>query len=88
MRPVDVCVRHQNDAAISHSVEVKRSTRTGTNDLDDRGALRILQHIAERSFLDVQNLSPDRKDGLHFGVTRLLCGAKCAIALNDKELGT
>lgn len=69
MGTIGVGVGHEDDLAITGLVEVEGLARPGTNDLDDRGALGVLEHGTEISLLHIENLAAYRKQSLVLGVT-------------------
>ena len=58
----------------------------GPDDLDDRRALGVLEHVGERRLLHVEDLAADRQQRLELGVPRQLGGAERRVALDDEQL--
>ena len=86
MRAVNIRVGHDDDFAVTSSLEVEASTRTGPDHLDDGCAFDIRQHVADGCLLHVENLAADRQQGLIFTISSKLGCAKRRVTLDDKEL--
>ena len=87
MGAVGVGVGHEDDPAVAAGVDVEGAARAGADDLDDRGALGVLEHVADRRLLDVEDLAADRQQRLELGVAGQLGGAERGVALDDEQLG-
>ena len=59
----------------------------GADGGDERLDFRVLQHLVEARFLDVDDLALDREDRLETPVAALLGRAAGGVALDDVELG-
>jgi hypothetical protein len=68
VRAVHVGVGHEDDPLVPGRVQVERGARARAEDLDDRGALGILEHVGQRRLLHVEDLAPDRQQRLKLGV--------------------
>ena len=86
VRAVDVGVGHQDHPLVAGRVEVEGAARAGPDDLDDRGALGVLEHVGERRLLHVEDLAADRQQRLELGVAGQLGGAERGVALDDEQL--
>lgn len=87
MGTIGVGVGHEDDLAITGLVEVEGLARPGTNDLDDRGALGVLEHGTKISLLHIENLAAYRKQSLVLGVTSHVGRSEGGITLDDEQLG-
>ena len=87
VRAVDVGVGHDDDLAVAHGVGVERAPRPGAQHLDERGALAVLEHVADRRLLDIEDLSADRQQRLELDRPGQLGGAQRAVTLDDEQLG-
>ena len=85
---VDIRVGHDDDLAVSGLLEVERPSRTGTDHLNDRGALRVAEHVAHRRLLNVEDLAADRQQGLELAVAPELRRAQGGVALDDEQFGS
>ena len=83
---VGVGVGHEDDPAVAGRVEVERAARAGTDDLDDRGALGVLEHVADGGLLDVEDLAADRQQRLELRVAGQLRRTQRRVALDDEQL--
>jgi hypothetical protein len=61
---VDIGVAHDDDLAVAGRLEIEGPPRPGADDLDDRRALGVLQHVGDRGLLDVEDLASDRQQRL------------------------
>ena len=86
MRSVDIRVGHEDHPAVARLVDVEGPARAGSDHLDDRGTLGVLEHLGERGLLDVEDLASDRQQRLEFRVSGHLGRAERAISLDDEEL--
>ena len=86
VRAVDVGVGHQHDLVVAELGEVELLADAGADRGDEGLDLLVLQRAVEPSPLDVQDLPPDREDGLELGVAGALGGAAGAVALDDEQL--
>jgi hypothetical protein len=79
VRAVDVGVGHEDDLAVAGLIEVEAAARAGTDHLDDRRALGVLEHVGQGRLLDVEDLAADRQQGLVIGVARRSwpCRGRC-----------
>ena len=87
MGAVGVGVGHEDDLAVAGRLDVEAAAGAGADNLDDRGALGVLQHVADRGLLDVEDLAADRQQGLELGVPGQLGRTECRVALHDEQLG-
>ena len=87
MRTVGVGVGHEDDPAVARLLEVEGAAGPGADHLDDRGALGVLEHVADGGLLDVQDLAPDRQQRLELRVAGQLGRAERRVALDDEQLG-
>ena len=85
---VDVSVGHENHLAVPGLIEVEGPPRPGTNHLDDRGALSILEHVGQGRLLDVEDLAPDGQQCLVIRAPRGLCRTERAVALDDEQFAS
>ena len=76
MRPVGVGVGHEDDPAVATCLDVEGASRARPDDLDDRGALGVLEHVGDGRLLHVEDLAPDRQQRLELRVARELGGAE------------
>src|SRR6478672_1016165 len=83
---VDVGVGHDDDLAVARRRQVEAPAGAGPDDLDDRGALGVLEHVGHRRLLDVEDLAADRQQRLELGAACLLRGAHRRVALDDEQL--
>ena len=72
---------------VARRLEVEGAAGAGADDLDDRGALGVLEHVADRGLLDVEDLAADGQQRLELGVAGQLGGAERGVALDDEQLG-
>ncbi len=87
VRAVDVCVGHDDDAVVAQLVGIEIiAADTAAERGNQRSHLGRRQHLVETCFLDVQDLSLQRKNGLCSPVTALLRGSSGRIALDEKKL--
>jgi hypothetical protein len=86
VRAVGVGVGHQDDLLVAHRVEVHPRAGDRADDLHDRRALRVVQHVRHRRPLDVEDLAPDRQQRLELRVTGTLGGAESGVTLDDEQL--
>ena len=84
---VDVRVGRDDDLAVAHRVEVEGPAGAGTDHLDDRRALGVLQHLRDAGLLDVEDLAAQRQQRLELAVARQLAGAEGAVPLDQPQLG-
>ena len=54
--------------------------------LDDGGAFSILEHVADRGLLHVQNLAADRQQRLELGIAGCVRSAERRVPLDDEQL--
>ena len=87
VRAVGVGVGHEDDLAVAGRLEVEAAAGAGADNLDDRSALGVLQHVADGGLLYVEDLSANRQQRLEFGVPGQLGRAKGRVALDDEQLG-
>ena len=88
VRSVDVRVGHDDDLVIAQLCHVEVIlTNAGAQRGDHRGNFRVREHLVVARFLDVENLSLDRQNGLRSTIPSLFCGTTCGIAFHDKNLG-
>ena len=57
---VHVRIGHHNNLPVASRVQVKSTTRARTDNLNQRRALSIREHISHRSTLSVQDLTANR----------------------------
>src|SRR4029450_1788974 len=75
MRSVDVGVGHDDDSVVAQFPDVEVLRADSTSERRDHGLDFIAaQHLVESSFLDVENLAPQRQDGLKASIAALLGG--------------
>ena len=86
MRPVGVGVGHEDDPAVARLVEVEGAPGAGADDLDDRGALGVLEHVGHGGLLHVEDLAADRQQRLELRVAGELGRAEGRVALDDEQL--
>lgn len=84
---VGVGVGHEDDLAVARRVDVEGAPGAGPDHLDDRPALGVLEHVAHRRLLDVEDLAADRQQRLELRVAGELGGAERGVALHDEQLG-
>ena len=84
--PVDVGIGQQDDLVIPGLLEVEFVADVGPDGGDERLDLGVLKNLGQPGFLDVEDLAPDRENGLYPGVASLLGRAGRRIALDDEEL--
>ena len=60
--------------------------RPGPDDLDDRRALGVLEHVGQRRLLHVEDLAADRQQRLELRVPGQLGRAERGVALDDEQL--
>ena len=72
--------------AVARGVEVEGAAGAGADDLDDRGALGVLEHVGDGRLLHVEDLAADRQQRLELGVAGQLGGAERGVALDDEQL--
>ena len=86
VRAVDIGIGHHDDLAVAGGVEVEGATRPGADDLNDRSALGVTQHVADRGLLHVEDLAAQGQQRLELALARQLRGAQRRIALDDEQL--
>jgi hypothetical protein len=84
---VDVGVGGDHDLAVAHLVEVERAAGAGADDLDDRRALGVAEHLRDARLLDVEDLAAQGQQRLELAVAGQLAGAEGAVALDEPQLG-
>ena len=88
----DVCtigvgIGHEDDLAVPSLVYVEGLAGTGTNHLDDRRTLGVLEHGAKIGLLHVEDFSPDGQQGLKLRVPCHVGRPQGRITLDDEQLG-
>src|SRR5262249_23708122 len=87
VRPINIGVRHDDDAVIADLFDVKIiPTNASPEGRDQYLDFLAAEHLVEARLLDVQNLPPQRENRLKIAVTPLLRRASCRIALNEIDL--
>ena len=86
MRPVRVGIGHEDDLPIAGRIHLEGTPGACADHLDDGGAFSILEHVADRGLLHVQNLAADRQQRLELGVAGVLGGAERRVPLDDEQL--
>ena len=86
VRPVDVRVGHQDDFVVAQLAGVKIVLADAGAERGDDGAnFFVPQHLVVARFLDVEDFSFERQDGLVFAVAALLRRAARRFALDHKQ---
>eukprot|EP00968_Pinguiococcus_pyrenoidosus_P015269 scaffold1402_cov254-Pinguiococcus_pyrenoidosus.AAC.11 len=84
---IHICIRHENDAAIAELLGIHRGPADAQPDRRDHGLkLLVLVDLLRFGFLDVEDLSAQRQDGLRLPVPRLLRRARGTVAFHEVEL--
>ena len=86
MRAVDVRVGHDQDPAVAQRVQVEGAARAGAEDLHDRRALGVVEHLLQAGLLHVEDLAADRQQRLVLRGAGHPGGAQGAVALDDEQL--
>src|SRR5690606_35885686 len=82
---VDVRVAHADDLVVAALVDVELLADAGADGRDEGLDLGVLEHLVEAGPLDVEDLAPDREDGLGGGVAGVDGGAAGRVALDDEQ---
>ena len=83
---VDVGVRHDDDAAIAELLGVELRADATAERADDRLDLVVREHLVEARLLDVEDLAPQREDGLEGAVAALLGRPARGVTLDEVHL--
>src|SRR5580692_9907632 len=87
VRAVDVRVSHEDHFVIAELAGVKVILADARAERGDDGAnFFVAQHFVVTGFLDVENFSFERQDGLVFAVAAHLGGATGGLSLNNEQL--
>ena len=84
---VDVGIGHDDDAFVAQSVIAVARTGTAAQGLYQVLDLLVVTHLLGSGTGHVQDLAPQRQDGLRLAVARGLGRAACRIALDQEYLG-
>ena len=87
MGAVDIRIGHENHLAVPGLIEVEGPPRPGPDDLNDRRALGVLEHLRKRSLLHIEDLAPDGQQRLELRIPGHLRGAQGTVALHNEQLG-
>ena len=87
MGAVHVGIGHHDDLVVAGLLDVETGAGSRTDHLDDRGALLVVEHLAQRCLLHVEYLASDRQQRLESGIARSLGRAERGVALDDEQLG-
>ena len=89
VRAVHVGVGHDDDLAVAQlgSVEIVLADPCADGG-DQRADFLVAEHLVVARFLDVENLSLERQNGLEAAVAALLGGAAGRFALHQEQLAT
>ena len=86
MRTVDIGISHNNDLVISEFALIKFIADSCTKCHNYRLELLIRINLIDTSLLNVQHLTPERKDRLILTLSSLLCRSACGVSLYDEDL--
>ena len=86
VRAVDVGVGHDDDAVVAQLERVERVADAGAERRDQRPDLFEGEDLVFAGALDVQDLAPERQDGLEAPVAALLGRAAGRVALDEEQL--
>src|SRR5215211_3367406 len=85
---VGIGVGHEDDLAVTRRLKVEVAARASSDDLNDRAALGVFQHVPNRRFLYVEDLSPDGQQRLELRIPGQLGGAKSRVAFDNEQFGS
>ena len=88
MRAVGIGVGHEDDLAVTGRLEVEAAARAGADNLNDRTALGVFQHVADGGLLHVENLSANGQQRLELRIPGQFGCAKGRVAFHDEQFGT
>ena len=86
MGAVDIGISHDHDMVVSCMVDLELLANTRADGRDERLDLGIFQDLVLPGLLHVQDLPPQREDGLEFPVPSLLGAPACRISFHDIDL--
>src|SRR5207248_10953320 len=86
VRAINVGIGHENDVAVAQLGRIKIFLADAGAERGDHGAdLFVTEHLVVARFLDVEDLSFQRQDGLETAVAALLGGAASGFALHQEQ---
>ena len=83
---VHIGVGHDDHRVVAEGAEVEFRVHPGAEGGDEHPDLLVLQHPVEAGLLHIQDLSPQRQDGLETPVAPLLRRTAGGLALDDEDL--
>ena len=87
MGPINIGIRHDDDAVIAQFVRVELLLAYAAAQRGDHGAdFGGAQHLVETRLFDVENLALQGQDGLEAPAPALLRGAAGGVALDQEQL--
>ena len=86
MRSVHIGIRHDNNPVVAQLRDIKVIVDPCSERRNHGTDLRVAVNPVKSRLLHIQDLSPERKDGLRRPGSRCLGTAACGISLYDKDL--